>query len=162
MISRVILRQEARGFTLLEVMVAVAILALVLTGVMNVFTSSLKGIGKTELYTEGVMAARDTMESFLLNPDLTEGTYSGQLDDRFQYSVEVIRRETAVEEEVVQEADANGGYSMGWLDEESPVALYEINTIVSWPDSAMPGSIKLTTMTLRILEEDTDQEDSQQ
>jgi len=135
----------------MEVMVAVAILGLVVTSVMYVFSNSLKGIGKAELYTEGVMVAREAMERILLRPTLEEGTYEGVVRDNFQWTVQVMPRETAVEAFNAEFTEGSGGaMPLDWLQEDTLVRLYEITVTVIWPDSGYPGRVQFSTLSTRV------------
>jgi prepilin-type N-terminal cleavage/methylation domain-containing protein len=147
---------QSRGFTLLEVMVAVAILGLVVTGIMYVFSNALKGIGKTELYTEGVLVAREAMERTLIQPFLEEGISSGTFNDVFQWEVSILLRETAVESDTLDLAEAAGvTLPIDWMQEESPLRLYEVVVDVTWPDTGYPGHVSLRTLSARVELPDT-------
>ncbi|MBN1355555.1 type II secretion system protein [bacterium] len=139
------------GFTLLEVMVAIAILGLTLTGIMVVFSNSLQGIGKTELYTEGVLVAREAIERMMILPDMQEGFSSGVYNDMFRWEVQIIKRDTAVEAEKNELIDSIGpSLPLSWLEEESPLSLYEIIVDVTWPGTGYPGHVTLRTLQARV------------
>ncbi len=155
------LYRSNKGFTLLEVMVAMAILALVLTGIMQIFSNSLIGIGKSELHTEGTLVARRILESYLLIPDIEEGVYTGIEGDYYQWTVGVRRRETAGDMQEAAVEEQQGALPIDWLDEESLVVLYEIAVEVSWNEASYPGRVKLVTMATRFDLKDEEQEGSE-
>ena len=149
MMSGACSRREA-GFTLLEVMVAIAILALVVSGIMQVFTQSLKGIGRSELYTEGVLVAREIIEEALLDSTLQPGESSGVENDVFEWRMEVIPRDIASETEVMAADQSLPSLPIEWLEESSPLHLYEIRVEVTWPSTGYPGRVKLSTLSARV------------
>lgn len=138
-----------KGFTLLEVMIALAILTLVLTGIMQIFSNSLIGIGKSELHTEGTLVARQILENYLLLPDIEEGVYTGIEGDYYQWTVGVRRRDTTGDLQEAAAEEQNGALPIDWLDEDSLVVLYEIAVDVSWNEASYPGRVKLVTMATR-------------
>jgi len=129
----------------MEVMVALAIMAISLVGIMHVFTSLLTGIGKSELYAEGTLVAREVLERNLIEQDLEEGEYSGEVNEMYLWTLLVTRRETALDlQEVMQESSSQ--LNMDWLEEDSPMEMYELSVTVTWPDTPYPGRIQLSTL----------------
>jgi len=150
-----------KGFTLLEVMVALAILGMVLTGVMHVFSNSLAGIGKSELHTDGTLVARQVMEEFLLNPELEEGMYTGEMSETFLWQTEVVLRPVETEDMDLDVDQNENQIPIDWLEEETPVLIYEIDVTVTWPDANYAGRVNLTTLLAKINPE-SDEEDAQE
>jgi prepilin-type N-terminal cleavage/methylation domain-containing protein len=135
------------GFTLMEVMVAMAIMAISLVGLMHVFSSLLAGIGKTELYSEGTLVAREVLERSLIGKKLEEGVYTGEVNQMFQWELTVTRRETSLDlQEGVQTVESGSGLPINWLEEESPLEMFELTVEVRWPETPYPGHISLTTL----------------
>ncbi len=149
--------RTARGFTLLEVMVAMAILGLVLGGVLHIFTSALTGIGKAELYTQGIIVARQAMETELLKPRLQDGVTTGESGELYHWEVEVIEQETVAGDAGAETQNADS-LVIDWLEEDSLMRLYKVVTTVTWPNSGYPGRIQLTTYASRIVAPDVSEE----
>ncbi|GEM_PF-1250713 len=145
------------GFTLLEVMVALAIMALAVSSIMGIFSTALAGITKSDLHSEGILIARNVLEEHLLKPDLKEGEYSGSKMDLFNWSVLVVPRSFVTQE---GEALSDGEpLSIDWIQEKSALQMYELVVTVSWPNAAYPGSVTFTTLQARI---DTDSEQEEE
>lgn len=147
---------RANGFTLLEVMVAMAILAIGTAGVMQIFSTSLKGIGKSDLYTEGTIIARSLIEAEMLKTELEEGQTTGIVRDLFEYNIDVydLPIVTSSASGIPQDETANS-LAIDWLPEDSPVHLFEIVVHVSWPQAAFPGEVKLQTYSTRLIQDQT-------
>lgn len=84
---------KPRGFTLIEVLVAVAILGIGLTITLELFSGGLR-LGRTsEEYTKAVNYARMKMEEMAVKPEMAEGVEEGSFDDTFRWQVEVKKVE---------------------------------------------------------------------
>lgn len=93
----------SRGFTLIETLVAVMVLAISLVVVMQLFSGGLKANRIANDYLYGIFHAREKMEELLLMPDLLPGSFSGEFDDGYQWRAVV----DLIEEEIVEgEAEA--------------------------------------------------------
>jgi len=136
------------GFTLMEVMVAMAIMSICLVGLLHVFSSLLTGIGKSEFYAEGTLVAREVLERYLLEKTVEEGEFTGEVNDVFQWDLSITRRETALD---LQEGQAlmdesSGQLPINWLEEDSPLEMYELIVTVTWPTTPYPGRVQLSTL----------------
>lgn len=146
------------GFTLLEVMVAIAILSLLLAGVMRVFSSSLTGIGKSQLHSEGTLVARQKIEETLLEMNLVEGVETGVTNEIFEWKVEVIPIEIQFADPEAPDPAIVGPGT--WIQEESPMMIYDVIVTVEWPDATYSGRVQLQTIACRV-ELEQEEEESQ-
>jgi len=95
-------RVGERGFTLLEVLVALAILGVGMVSVMELFGSCMKSISKADQHTKAVFLAKKILDDdlFPLNVELgqTTGTFDEPFDD-FSWSrnIEPFRQGNAEE-----------------------------------------------------------------
>ena len=80
---------KAKGFTLIEVLVAVAILGVGLTIIIELFSGALRLGRASEEYTKAVNYARMKMEEVAVKPIVEEGTEEGDFDDTFRWQVGV-------------------------------------------------------------------------
>ena len=82
-------RGENQGFTLLEVLVAMAILSIGLIVIIELFSGGLR-LGRTaEEYTKAVGHARMKLEEISLAKSLEEGIEEGEFDREYRWQVEV-------------------------------------------------------------------------
>jgi len=79
------------GFTLIETLVAISILAISLVVILQLFSGGLKSSRLSDEYTRGIFHAREKMDEILLARELTEGVIGGQFDDDFKWRAEARR-----------------------------------------------------------------------
>ncbi len=79
-----------KGFTLIEVVVALAILGIGLTVIIELFSGGLRLARASMEYTEAVNYARIKMEEITVKPGVEEGTQEGESEDKtFRWQVGV-------------------------------------------------------------------------
>lgn len=84
-------RNRRRGFTLIEVLVAFAILAVALTALFQVFSGGLGAIGTAERHSMATMLARSILDDVGAEIPLAVGEQRGELDDGFSWLVRIER-----------------------------------------------------------------------
>ncbi len=78
------------GFTLLEIVVALAILGVTVAVVMQIFSEGLKNIRRIDLAHQAMNHAENVMNEILSDESIQEATsFSGDLDEEFSYTAEV-------------------------------------------------------------------------
>ncbi|MDP3297591.1 MAG: prepilin-type N-terminal cleavage/methylation domain-containing protein [Thermodesulfovibrionia bacterium] len=80
---------EGAGFTLLEVLVALAISGIALIVVLQLLSSNLKGISVSEDYVSAVIKAEAKMREILDNSNLSEGSWSEVTPDGYRIDVSI-------------------------------------------------------------------------
>lgn len=88
-------REDSRGFTLLEVLIAFTILAVALTALLQTFSSGLHGLGSAEMSTAAVMHARAKMEEVGPLIAIEEGEQQGEFKDGSRWRVVMRAQEQA-------------------------------------------------------------------
>ncbi|MCJ7810032.1 MAG: prepilin-type N-terminal cleavage/methylation domain-containing protein, partial [Desulfobulbaceae bacterium] len=76
------------GFTLLEILVAISIMAICLTVIFQLFSGGLKSGRLSDDYTRGVFHAREIMEEILVSDALAEGISEGRFNDSYAWKAE--------------------------------------------------------------------------
>lgn len=129
--------RDARGFTLIETLVAVMILAISLVVVMQLFSGGLKSSRIATDYMHGIFHAKEKMEELLVLPDLLPGAYSGDFEDgyRWQAVVELIEETPPDTEEEP-------------AGPELPVAALDVRLEVFWKSGLREKRFDLETMVL--------------
>jgi general secretion pathway protein I len=82
--------KNQNGFTLIETLVALMLLAISFVIIMQLFSGGLKSSRVTTDYIYGIFHAREKMEEILLSDNLTAGTVSGEFDDGYEWSATVF------------------------------------------------------------------------
>jgi general secretion pathway protein I len=77
-----------RGFTLLEVLVAIAIIGIAVTVILQLFSSNLRALSVSKDYVHASIKAEEKMRE-LLEGELSEGYFSEQTDDGYRIDVNI-------------------------------------------------------------------------
>lgn len=117
------------GFSLLEVLVAFAILSMTLGVVLQVFSVGLRNTAISEEYTYAVLHAESVLAALGREEPLLEGNEEGQLDDKFSWRSSV----TLYEEEDVDLSD-------------STAVAYRLEVEVFWQSADKARSVLLETL----------------
>ncbi len=131
------------GFTLLEIMVALSILAVGLVAVLELFAGSLRLTGKASHRTQAIIHAQNVMDRFFAPGFLEDGEESGELPDGFFWRAqvqEIFPDET--EEEAADRANETPG------GESSLPHIKEIMVSVGWGEGENQQSFELRSMRL--------------
>jgi len=123
------------GFTLLEVLIAFAILALTLIAAYQLLGTGLRGSERAERVTLALLAAESKLAEIGVGLPLGAGRSGGALDGGYRWRAEVRRRP-----EPAAAAAAETGLG-------PPVVAYEVTVTVSWGTRAAE-SVTLDTLRL--------------
>jgi len=77
------------GFTLLEVLVALSILGIALTIILQLFSANLRAMSASEDYVSAVTKAEAKMREVLDDKDLSEKSWSEITDDGYRMDVSI-------------------------------------------------------------------------
>jgi general secretion pathway protein I len=89
---------EVRGFTLLEVMVAMAVLATAFTALLGLHVRNLETVARDQAYLEAVLLARTLITAEELRQDAEVGTSSGDFESSYPGQYPGFRWERIVTE----------------------------------------------------------------
>ena len=116
-----------RGFTLLEVLAAVAILGMALTVIMQLFSANLQGIAASDDYLAASMAAEAKMREVITRGDFSEQAWSETTTEGYRADVSI---RPALEERT----------------ESLPVTLHEITLSLRFESGSKERTITLRTL----------------
>jgi general secretion pathway protein I len=125
----VIRRRAAGGFTLLETLVAITLLALLFGALMPVFQQGLAALSKADRHGRAVLIAQSLLEQ--ASAGALPGASDGEGDEG-EYRWALVREPFVAE-------DAGPA-----LTEDGPLHLVHLNVTVTWPG----GSVRLATLAL--------------
>jgi prepilin-type N-terminal cleavage/methylation domain-containing protein len=84
------LLRSNRGFTLLEILVSIAIIGIALTVILQLFSSNLRALSVSKDYVNASIKAEEIMRE-LLEEDLSEGHRSEQTEDGYKIDIDIHR-----------------------------------------------------------------------
>src|SRR5271157_4087405 len=77
------------GFTLLEILVALALVAIALLVIVRLFSADLRGITVSQDYVAAVIKAETKMREALADPSMNEGDLTEVTDDGYRINTSV-------------------------------------------------------------------------
>ena len=128
-------RSLQSGFSLLEVLVAFAILSVSLGVLLQVFATGLRNAGTADDYTQATLYAESILAAIGRDTPLNEGDRSGPINDRFSWRGTV------------------SAFTEGLPDpEKTRVRAYRVSVEVFWPGLWQTRSVVLETLRLAPVE----------
>ncbi len=124
-------KTHRRGFTLLEVMVALAILGMGLVLVMQLFAGGLRSVKVSEEYTMALLYARQKMEEAVFYENQEGGAGSGVIEGPdYTWETEVLPHPLSDEED----------------DRYANVQAHVLKVRVKWPGLGRQKYVELSTL----------------
>ncbi len=87
--SKIVNPKSKMGFTLLEVVVGMAIVGLGVVILLEIFSSGLRLGSKSSERTEAVLYGRQVMDDALIRRDLRRGREDGSFENRYRWTLRV-------------------------------------------------------------------------
>lgn len=114
------------GFTLLEVLVALAILATAVTIIFQLFSASLRNIAVSEDVVAASVRAEAKMREVLSKEELSEDSWTENTDDGYMFAVNIT-------ETLQQKTDS------------LPIQVLQIDVAITWTKNSKERSLRLKT-----------------
>lgn len=127
-------RRRQQGFTLIEIVVAFAIMAVGLGLAMQIATSALRQTRQAAEHTQAALNAQSLLDIAGVGERLQEGSESGEFEDGSRWELDVSPYEIVVGTESPLDAGM------------SPIKLYRLQLTVRWGDSAHERSAVFSTL----------------
>ena len=121
------------GFTLIEVVVALAILGVGLTVIIELFSGGLRLARASMEYTKAVNYARIKMEEIAVKPTVEEGTQEGESDDK------TFRWQVGVKKVDLLSIDKS-------IDYKPPIELFQVKINVFWKSGSKERSTSIESL----------------
>jgi general secretion pathway protein I len=131
------MRRESRGFTLLEVLVALVIAALALGALFSGAVTGLRSAKISRDYAEAVSRARSHLAVVAIGAPLVAGTQQGDDGDGFTWRVAVRPLATIV-------LQPNGN-ALSATPTPARVALYAVSVVIAWTKDGGERHVELDT-----------------
>jgi prepilin-type N-terminal cleavage/methylation domain-containing protein len=116
-----------KGFTLLEVLVSLAIMAIAITLLLQLFSANLRAVAKSGDMTSATVRGESRIREILAEPSVTETTWSEITEDGYRMDVAIS--------EVMKERTDN-----------LPVKLMEVALTIHWMEGIKEKNLHLKTM----------------
>lgn len=129
-------RSKALGFTLLEIVVAFTLMALIITVLLRIFSGGLQGISLAEDYSRATSIAESTLARVGADIELKAGAASGEVDERYRWKLELRPYDPPV---AVQAGPAPVPVTL-------PVVMWEVVVDVAWSEYGKDRSLSLRTL----------------
>jgi general secretion pathway protein I len=120
------------GFTLLEVIVAFVILAMVLGASFSSFSSGFRSISVAGNYTDALLRAKSHLAGLDVAGPLVPGNQSGQSGDGYAWRLEVVPLE----------------WHQTAFGDRQVLGLYVVSLTYSWDSGEGPRDLTMTTVRL--------------
>jgi len=124
--------KRSDGFTLIEVLVALVIMAISLTTLFNVFSTGLRNTTMAEDHALATAHARTTLARIGTEHSLKEGETDGRIDEKFGWRVNI----SPVSFDDHSDAD------------EISVRPFRVGVAILWEDGSTEKSVVLETLRL--------------
>lgn len=137
--------EDHGGFSLLEVMVALAILGMALVAIFGLFSGGLQAARLVKDYDQALLYAQQKLEELNHSPTLRPKVERGEFEgSHYRWDTEV--------------SPYSGN---GWEDKDgSPVKMLQIQVKVSWPSRRGERTLELNTLRIMIVDQEEVDEDA--
>lgn len=128
-------RRAARGFTLLEVLLAFVIFALSFATVMEIMAGSMRSTTRARADSEVALLAQSLMDMAGTEAPLQEGSLAGEAPGGYQWQMAITAYQTEAGDERILE-----------LAERSGIQLYWVDLDINWDDGRRERSARFSTV----------------
>ena len=122
-----VFRNAYRGFTLLEVLVALVLLSIALVAIFELFSTNLRGLAKSDDYSNAVIMAESKMREVLDDDNVAERAWTESTKDG--YRIDTVVSSTANDR-----------------TQNLQIKLLEINLTVFWTKDSKERTFNLKTL----------------
>ncbi|WP_426701226.1 type IV pilus modification PilV family protein [Rhodanobacter sp. Col0626] len=123
--------RRQQGFSLLEVIAAILLLAIAFTALMKVAGASINLTHNAAEHSEAAMRARSLLDSAFVGESIKPGSSSGRFDQQFRWQLNVTPWN-----------------QIGVAAPDAPLHLYQLDLDVLWGPSVHPRSAHFRTLRL--------------
>ena len=124
-----------KGFTLLEILLAISILGVAITVIMQQFSAGLRIARTSQTYTTATIYAKQKLEELQVEEEMKEKEESGSFDDGYYFRVSIMPYEEYMGDEEDEE-----------LFDHLPLEMFRLKSVVSWKEGEKEKSITLATL----------------
>jgi general secretion pathway protein I len=120
---------RAAGFTLLEILVALTLFAIVGGALLGLFQTGLRATSASNEYTHAALLARSKLNELQVYTTLEPGTYDGEFDEQYRWRVTLTERSGAAEASLLRQVPVDVALAVSW-GEPADTRELELNTVL--------------------------------
>ena len=124
-----------KGFTLLEILLAISILGVATTAIMQQFSAGLRIARTSQTYTTATIYAKHKLEELQVEEEMKEKEETGSFEDGYHFRVSIMPYEEYMGEEEDEE-----------LFDHLPLEMFLLESVVWWEEGEKEKSITLSTL----------------
>lgn len=125
--------RSQRGFTLVEVLAAFVVFALLFATMMQLMSGSLGNARRASSHTDAALWAQSRMAAVGIDPPIEEGRWEGEFDEVYSWTIEIAPYAFNDDE--------------GTIDfDDFPVDLYHVELTVRWEHDGRPRQAVFRTL----------------
>lgn len=132
---------RSAGFTLIEVLTAMMILAISLVTILQLFSGGLRSAAVSGEVTRAVLHAREKMEELLLYEEMQDLTTGGDFGDGYGWRAQIRYLNPQPEDEAGRGLPAANPPEAPW-----PLDLFDVTVEVHWQEAHRERSVTLQTV----------------
>ena len=130
--SRLTMRTNSQGMTLIEVLVAFVVLSLTMAVIMQIFSGGMRNARLADTYSRAVFLAESKLAAVGVDQRVVPGEGGGQVGSDFRWRVTIVPH------------DDSGAADRLMLS----VRLYQVRVRINWNESGQERQIELASLRL--------------
>ena len=128
---------SSKGFTLIEIMVTLAILGIALTVIIELFSGGLRLARKSEDYSRAVFYGRQLLEEICLQKEISEREEVGEFEGGYTWKYEIKPHSVLIEKEEEKKGKKERNFSL---------KIFSVQVTVFWPSGDKEKSLNFETL----------------
>jgi general secretion pathway protein I len=110
---------KTSGFTLLEVLVALTLFAIVGGALLGLFQSGLRATSIGSEYTHAALLARSKLTELQVYSTLVPGVYEGEFDDEYRWRITLAERPQESGESLLRQVPLDASIEVSWGQDDN-------------------------------------------
>ncbi len=142
-IAGIIVSKESNGFTLVETLVSMMVLAISLTMILQLFSGGMNSKRRAESYARAVFRAAEVMETVLVTASFEEQVLEGSFEDGYSWTATITQ---FIEENMEDTEEAQDTQTQESADTPAGSVLYQVDVDLFWDVGDKTKQFSLSTL----------------
>lgn len=126
-----------KGFTLLEILLAISILGVATAAIMQQFSAGMRIARTSQTYTTATIYAKHKLEELQVEEEMEEKEETGSFDNGYNFRVSIMPYEAYMEEGEEEDEE---------LFDHLPLEMFLLKSVVWWMEGEKEKSVTLSTL----------------